>query len=197
VAGKDDGLITAVTAAEDFIVFGTNKGNIYSMLPDAPKSLWEFEAAGGLVGQIVRDSNSLFFAGEDFNVYRVDVPDIYSKEFIWKTLVPGMIQKPPRVTEKMVYQSSFGKNMTLSGIDRDSGRIIWEVPGGVELLAESRGKAYVITENGTLVVMHNASAKQVYSVNFAKVSRQACNTLDSKIYIGDKTGMVVCLEPLN
>ncbi|MBN2589994.1 MAG: PQQ-binding-like beta-propeller repeat protein [Sedimentisphaerales bacterium] len=197
VAGNDDSLVTTAVADEDFIIFGTKKGNIYSMLPDAPKSLWEFEAAGGLVGQIIRDANSIFFACEDMNVYRIDVPSIYSKSFVWKTLVPGMIQKNPRVTDDMVYQSAFSKNMSISAIDRDSGRIIWEVSGGLELLAQSRGKAYVITEDGMLVVMHNASSKQVYSVNFANVSRQAYNTIDSKIYIGDKSGRVACLEPLN
>ncbi len=197
VSGNDDSSITAITAADDYVVFGTKKGNLYSMMPDEPKSYWEFEAAGGLVGKIIRDSNSLFFACDDMNVYRVDVPNTYTKSFIWKTLVPGIIQKYPRVTSDMVYQCALSKNSTISAIDRDSGRIIWEVPGGVELLAQSRGRAYVITEDGVLVVMHNASAKQVFSVNFAGVTRQAYNTIDSKIYIGDKTGRVVCLEPLN
>ena len=197
VAGNDDSLITTIAAGEDYVVFGTSKGNVYSMLPDAPKSLWEFNAADGLVGQIVRDSNSLFFSSKDMNVYRVDVPTIYTKSFVWKTLVPGMIQKPPRVTDDMVYQSSFNNKMSISCIDRDSGRIIWEVPGGIELLAQARGRAYIITEDGKLVVMHNASAKQVFSVNFAGVTRQAYNTIDSKIYIGDKSGRVACLEPLN
>ncbi len=197
VSGNDESAISAVTAGDDFVVFGTNKGHLYSMVPDEPKSYWEFEAAGGLVGQIIRDSNSLFFACNDMNVYRLDIPTPYSKSFVWKTLVPGIIQNPPRLTKAMVYQSSLSKNSTISAIDRDSGRIIWEVPGGVEILAESRGRAYVITEEGMLVVMHNASAKQVFSVNFAGVTRQAFNTIDSKIYIGDKSGRVVCLEPLN
>ena len=197
VAGNDDGLITSVAAADDFVVFGTNKGNLYSMMPDEPKSYWEFEAAGGFVGNIIRDSNSLFFACDDMSVYRIDVPDIYTNSFIWKTLVPGIIKDTPRITNDVIYQTSYSKKTTVSAIDRDSGRIIWEVPGGKEFLAQSRGRAYVVTQDGMLVVMHNASAKQVYSVNFASVSRQACNTIDSKIYIGDKTGRVACLEPLN
>ena len=122
---------------------------------------------------------------------------MYSKTFIWKALVPGIIQNSPRVTDDMVYQCTLSKNSTISAIDKDSGRVIWEVPGGVELLAQSRGRAYVITEDGMLVVMHNVSANQLFSVNFAGVTRQAYNTIDSKIYIGDKTGRVACLEPLN
>lgn len=196
VAAKNDSLITSVIADEDFIVFGTDKGNIYSMLPGSPSSLWEFEAAGGIVGQIVRDSNSLYFSGQDMNVYRVDVSNLYTKNFIWKTLVPGMIQKAPRVTSNVVYQSAFSRNMSISAMDKDTGRLLWTLPKGIELLAESRGRAYIITEDNTLVVMDNASAKQIYSVNFTGVSRQAYNTVDSKIYIGNKSGKIACLEPL-
>ena len=131
------------------------------------------------------------------NVYKIDVPDMYTKKFMWKTIVPGLIQKAPRVTSTMVYQTAFGKNATVSAIDKDTGSVIWTLPGGKELLAESRNKAYVITDDSTLVVMDNNSAKKVYSVNFAGVSRQVSNTVDSKIYIGDKSGRVACLEPLN
>ena len=131
------------------------------------------------------------------SVYRVDVPNLYSKSFVWKALVPGIIQNKPRITNDMVYQCSLNNDSTISAIDRDSGRIIWEVQHGIELLAQSRGRAYVMTEDGKLVVMHNASAKQIFSVDFANVSRQAYNTIDSKIYIGDKAGRVACLVPLN
>jgi len=68
---------------------------------------------------------------------------------------------------------------------------------GVDLLAEANGKAYVITNVGTLVVMDNKKAKQLYSVNFANVSRYAANVADSKIYIGDKAGRVACLKPID
>lgn len=197
VASDNDSMITSVIANDDYVVFGTDKGNIYSMLPDSPKELWRFDAAGGLVGQIVRDSNSLYFSADDMKVYKINVPDMYTKKFIWKTLVPGMIQKAPRVTSTMVYQNVFSKDMSISAIDKDSGRIIWTLPGGTELLAESRGKAYIITNNAALVVMDNTSAKKIYSVNFTNVSRCAFNTWDSKIYIGDKSGRIACIEPLN
>jgi len=64
------------------------------------------------------------------------------------------------------------------------------------LLAESGRKAYVITNTGKLVVMDNKKAKQLYSVNFAGVSRYATNVADSKIYIADESGRIACLEPV-
>ncbi len=73
---------------------------------------------------------------------------------------------------------------------------MWSVPGGVDLLAEDKDKAYVITKNRTLVVMDNVSAKKLYSVNFAQVSRYAANITDSKIYIADERGRIACLQPV-
>ena len=197
VAADDGSLVTTINANDEYVVFGTVKGNIYSMLPDAPRKLWDFHAAGGIVGQLTKDNDSIYFSGQDMNVYRIDIPDIYTKDFIWKCLVPGMVSIQPRVTETMVYQNALGKYNTVSAIDKDTGVIKWTVQNGYELLAESRGRAYVITDDEKLVVMNNVSGTMMYSVNFTGVTKQAYNTIDSKIYIGDNLGRVACLEPMN
>jgi hypothetical protein len=67
---------------------------------------------------------------------------------------------------------------------------------GVELLAETGGRAYVITNAGTLTVMDNMAGKKLYSVNFRQVSRYAANTADSKIYVADEIGRIACLQPV-
>ena len=73
---------------------------------------------------------------------------------------------------------------------------MWSVPGGVDLLAEASGKAYVITDERTLVVMDNIRAKKLYSLNFAGVSRHAANIADMKIYVADTRGRIACLQPV-
>jgi outer membrane protein assembly factor BamB len=83
----------------------------------------------------------------------------------------------------------------LVAINKASGKLTWEVPGGTDLLAEAGEKAYVISK-GQLVVMDNKKAKRLYSVNFAGVSKHASNTADSKIYIADETGRIACLKPI-
>jgi hypothetical protein len=72
---------------------------------------------------------------------------------------------------------------------------MWEVPGGIDLLVEVAGKAYVIAK-GRLVVMDNKKAKRLYSVNFAGVSKYAANMADSKIYIANEAGRIACLKPV-
>jgi len=113
---------------------------------------------------------------------------------VWKYQTAGMLEKAPRVTEEVVYQYVRGKGVT--AINKESGKFMWSVPGGDDLLAEARGKAYVITKNRTLVVMDNVRAKKLYSVNFAGVSRYAANPADSRIYIADERGRIACLQPI-
>jgi len=193
VAADNDSTITSIIADEDFVIFGTEGGNVVSITPDGPRRLWQFDAAGGIAGPIVRDKDSLFFASKDTNVYRVDIVDVQDKEFIWKHQTEAVLDRPPRVGEKVVYQHVLYKG--LEAINKENGKLVWEVPGGIDLLMEAAEKAYVIAK-GRLVVMDNKKAKRLYSVNFAGVSIYTTNLADSKIYIANKAGRIACLKPV-
>jgi len=191
VSADNDSLITSIAADEDFVVFATDTGNVVSIKPDEPKRLWSFDAAGGIAGPVVRDADSLFFASRDTNVYRIN---IITGVLVWKYQTGAVPDKSPRVTQAVVYQTVGDKGLT--ALDKRSGEFMWHVPKGADLLAEAEGKAYVITNVGTLVVMDNKKGKQLYSVNFVGVSRYVSNTTDSKIYIADASGRIACLKPV-
>lgn len=194
VAAQNDSLITSIIADERFVIFGTDAGNVVSIAPDRPYRFWQFDAAEAITGPMVRDGTSLFFASKDTHVYRVDMVDLFTKKLVWKSPMPGVLRNEPRVTQQVVYQYAGGKGLT--AIDRPSGGHIWSLEQGTDLLAEAAGRAYVITNSRTLVVMDNKQAKKLYVVNFVDVSRYAVNTVDSKIYIADERGRVACLEPI-
>jgi len=191
VAAEDGSMISATVADEDFVVFATDTGRCISFTPDGPTRLWQFAAAGGIVEPIVRDENSLFFASKDTNVYKINV---LNGKFVWKYQTAAVLDDAPRVTRDVVYQRV--RNEGLAAISKDTGQLLWELAEGVDLLAEAAGKAYVITKAGTLVVMDNKKAKQLYSVNFAGVSKYVANVVDSKIYIAEEDGRIACLKPI-
>jgi outer membrane protein assembly factor BamB len=197
VAADNDSMINSIVASEDFVVFGTEAGNVISITPDGPRRLWQFDAADSIVGPLVRDGESVFFASKDTNIYRVDVvykAGIPAKELIWKYQTAAVLDKAPRVSEKVVYQ--YVRYKGLEAIDKNSGKFMWRVPEAVDLLAESAGKAYVIAQEGKLVVMDNKKLKRLYSVNFARVSRYVANVADYRIYIADKGGRIACIQPI-
>jgi len=190
VAADNNSKIVSIVAAEEFVVFATDAGNVISIRPDRPSRLWQLDAADGIVGPIVMDAGVLFVASKDTNVYKID---ILTGKLIWKVQMPAVLERAPRVTQEVVYQ--YVRDKGLAAIDKESGELLWQLAEGVDLLAEAEEKAYVITNVGTLVVMDNKSCKQLYSVNFAQVSRYVANVEDSKIYIANETGRIACLKP--
>lgn len=193
VAADNDSMITSIIADDNLVIFGTEGGNVVSITPDGPQRLWQFDAAGSIAGRIVRDGDSLFFASKDTNVYRIDIVDSSKREFAWKYQTEAVLEEAPRVTPEVVYQHVRYKG--LEAINRKSGKLMWEVQGGIDLLAETAGKAYVIAQ-GKLVVMDNKKARRLYSVNFAGISKYTANMADSKIYIANEAGRIACLKPI-
>lgn len=195
VAAENDSAITSVIAGEDFVIFATAAGNIISIAPDEPRRLWQFNAAGAIAGQIIKDGMSLFFACKDTNVYRVDmVGPPENKRLVWMHQTEAVLEDSPIVTQDIVYQRVRGKGLT--AINKQIGTALWKVPKGVDLLTEARNKAYVITSIRTLVVMDNIKAKELYTVNFAGVTKHVSNITDDKIYIADDRGRIACLQPV-
>lgn len=195
-AAENDSMITTILADPVSVIIGTDQGYIVSILPDRPVRSWQFKAAGAIVGSIIRDGMSLYFACDDMNVYRLDImgaPE--QRRLIWKFQANGILKTAPCVTKRNIYQVIYGKGLT--AISKDEGTDLWSVPSGTGLLAEAKERAYVLTKDGTLVVMDNNTNRRLYSVNCAGVSIHATNVVDSKIYIGDKTGRIACLQPLD
>ncbi|UCF15590.1 MAG: PQQ-binding-like beta-propeller repeat protein [Phycisphaerales bacterium] len=193
-AAPDDSTITSIVADDNFVVFSTETGYLISIAPDAPRRLWQFKAGDAIAGSVVKDWMSLFFASADTNVYRLDIVGLPEKtRRVWKYQAAAMLDKAPRVTQEVVYQRVRGKGIT--AIDRETGSRLWRVTGGADLLAEGKGRAYIITEGEKLVVMDNTKAKKLYSVNLAGVRVHLSNTGDDKFYIADKSGRLMCLEP--
>jgi hypothetical protein len=190
VAPEDKSLITSIVARENLVLFTTDSGIIRCIAPEAPKLLWKFNAAEGIVGPVVDDGRFLFFASRDANIYKLD---IFAGRLIWKYPAGAKLDNAPNVTEKIVYQ--YVRNKGLAAINKENGKLIWRLPEGLDLLAESGQKAYVITNKGTLTVMDNSKAKKLYSINLASADRYATNVLDSKIYIADRSGRIICIKP--
>jgi outer membrane protein assembly factor BamB len=193
VAAEDDSLITTVVAEDNLVVFGTSEGDVVAIMADAPKKLWQFKAPEAVAGSIVRDGNSFYFACKDTNVYRIDMTETMRAGMTWKFQTESVLDRSPLVTDGLVYQYAPGRGLT--AIDKQEGRAIWSLSEGLDLLAESDGKAYVITKNRTLVVMDSATGKKLYSVNCASVIGHVSNTQNARMYIVDGRGRVACLEP--
>jgi hypothetical protein len=190
VAADNGSRITSVLAEENFVVFATEAGNVVRIAADKPAKVWQFDAPSAVIGPVVHDATSLYFACRDTCVYRIELS---SGKLLWKYQTQGVLDEAPQLGGKLVCQCVPG--MGLAAIDKQTGKLAWQVKDGAGMLSESGDKTFVTTRGGVLVAMDNIKAKQLYSVNVALPLKYAANTADSKIYIADAEGRIACLEP--
>ena len=191
ISAQNNSVITSILADEKFVIFATSAGNCIRITTDASNRLWQFDAADSIVEPIVRDGNFLYFASSDTNLYKLN---LLNGKLVWKYQTGAELKKSPTVTENLVYQYVSDKG--LLAINKKTGQFEWRLAEGLDLLTETNGKAYVITNRPTLTVMSNEKNMKMYSVNFADTSRYAVNTVDSKIYIAAKDGRISCINPI-
>ena len=194
VSARNESMITSVLADDDTVVFGTDAGNLVALTADGPRKRWQFDAAGAIAGPVVRDDRSFYFADKDTHVYRVDEISPSEASLVWKYQTEAILDRPPRVTNAVVYQYAMGRGLT--AIDKRSGQALWSLPEGVDLLAESRGRAYVITKVNMLAVMANRAGKPLFRMNLTPVVKHAANVSDGRIYVADDLGRITCLQPV-
>jgi len=190
VAADNDSIITSILAEDEYVVFSTQEGNIISISPAAPLRNWQFDAAGAISAQLVADGPAVFVSCQDTTLYKLNAR---TGRMIWKFHTGAKLVRPAWVTRKVVYQHA--RHHGLYAIDKETGKQIWQLADGKDLLTEANQKAYVITGNGTVVVMDNRTGKILDSVSFAGVSRYVSGSSDSLIYIGDDAGRLACLKP--
>jgi outer membrane protein assembly factor BamB len=190
VAAESDSRITSVLAEQEFVVFATEAGNVIRIAPDKSVKVWQFDALAAIIGPVVHDANSLYFACRDTCVYRLELS---SGKLLWKYQTQGILDVAPQLGGKLVYQRV--PDMGLAAIDKQTGKRVWQVKDGVGLLSESGDKTFVITKAGLLAAMDNVKLKQLYSVNIGLPVKYATNTADTKIYVADAEGRIACLEP--
>jgi outer membrane protein assembly factor BamB len=191
VAAESDSPITTILADENFVIFGTEAGDVICITPERPVKLWSFRAAGAIIEPFVKDADYLYFASRDTNIYCVDLKTGRLKGKYPSGAVPA---NAPLITSGFLYQNAGQKG--LFALNKSDGAVVWRIEDAAGLLAESAGRAYLITKSSALLVVDNQNAKQLYSLNMSGITNFASNTADSRIYIADNTGRVACVKPI-
>jgi len=194
VSADNDSLINSVTADEENVIFATESGNIVSMPFNSKKPNWQTEIATGLTAPILSDKNQLFVSSLDMKLYRLDAKD---GNTAWETpfQTGQSLTESARIGKNTLYQ--YAGQEGLYAVDRETGKKVWNLKNGYDLLAEQGSRAYILGKPSILYVMDNKKTGILYSLNIAGVTNYAVNTTDSKIYIAGKKGRLMAVSTTN
>ena len=192
VASDDDSQVSCVVADDEFVILATESGNISRIGSTEPKRRWQYQVIGKVTAPMVRDGGWVYISSRNSKLYKLDVnrghagweESFHAGTGLKKGVVAG---------EKVVYQPAEEKG--LYAIDKETGKEVWNVERGADILAEIDGKAYVYAYPGVLVVMENATGKKLYSLNIAGVEKYVVNPKDGAIYLAEAKGRIVRIEP--
>jgi len=191
VSADNDSLIISVIVDEENILFATESGNVVSMPTDSKKPNWQSEIVTGLTAPIVKDKEQVFISGLDMKLYNLNAIDGTPA---WKTpfQTGQRLTESARIGKDIVYQ--YARLEGLYAVDRDTGKKVWNLKDGYDLLAEQGSRAYVLGKPSVLYVMDNEKPGIKYSLNVAGVTSYAVNTIDSKIYVAGKKGRLMSVS---
>ena len=191
VSAPNNSKINSVTADKKLAVYTTERGNVIGITADAPKKKWQRDVAGNISAPMVKDGEHVYIPCQDTKLYKFNAKngkDAWPIPF----QTGNAVLDSPTVGKTVVYQ--YIDDHGLYAIDKDTGKKIWQVQDGINLIAENGPLAYVFASKGNLVVMDNEKAKMLYSVNLAGVTDHIVNTVDSAIYIADDDGRVMSIK---
>ncbi|MGD0784457.1 MAG: PQQ-binding-like beta-propeller repeat protein [Sedimentisphaerales bacterium] len=184
--------ITSVMATDDKVFFATQGGNLLCMAASGPKKIWQYDAVGTITAGLVKNGDWIYASGKDTNLYKLNAEN---GDLAWKFRSGAILTQSARATEKVVYQYAPLKG--LFAVDANSGKQMWLLPEAVDLLAQDSNSntAYIIGRNKICTVMDNKLAKEIYTINFASITKFGVNTSDSKIYIMEGKN-ISCIRPI-
>jgi outer membrane protein assembly factor BamB len=189
-SAQNDAPIVSVVATENIVVFATLAGNVVGMSADAPRRLWQFDATGDIQGQVRLDGDAVYFGSEDSKLYKLNLG---TGKLMWSSPFHsgGPIRSSLTVGSELVYVYNDLNGMY--GVHKETGKAAWQAPSGRQMVCETPSRSFVFADAGVIKVMDNAAGRELYSVNFANVSRTAQNTDSPVMFLGDATGRVMSI----
>jgi hypothetical protein len=185
----NDSAIVSIVATDDIVVFATQAGNVVGMNPAKPEKRWQFDTTGKIEGQIVLDNQDVYMGSFDTKLYKLN----FEGKLVWNA--PFHSGAPIRdsftVGGEIIYL--YNELNGLYGINKQSGKAVWQIPSGKAMICETPEKGFVFASPGIVKVMDNRTGRELYSVNFSGVQRYAMNTNDPVMYVGDEKGRLMSI----
>ena len=164
------------------VVYATSDAGVSAISATSGHILWQFHHAGVVAVTAVVVSGGMVFAatGSEGNQYTVFGLQAGSGHLLWQrtaaSVLPGLLGASNGIVYTMQVPNfpSFATNSTLSALDGDTGRVLWQtsiaasdgVVGGPP--AASNGTLYFETTTGALYALQPNSGNVVWHVSTSK-----------------------------
>ncbi len=179
----------AIAVDEDRCYFTRSDETLYVSRAMQRELVWSAAMKGNSPGVLV-EAGQCLLPSEDTALYCFDAA---TGAPLWKNLLGSALMELPAVTKTAVYQPV--RHRCLACLNRADGTLLWELPGGLQVLAEKGDAAYALTRNGEITLMDNRTGQRRLALPMSSLSLCAENTQDAGIFLSTSDGGLIALIP--
>jgi outer membrane protein assembly factor BamB len=186
--------------AGQVIAFASQDGRVYANRTDRNVTLWKWAAGGKLVAPLgAFGTRTLLVPSVDNSLYAVD---LFTGETKWNYPTGAPIEQEPLVAGDEAYVVNTAG--LLSSVNAKDGSLNWAIPTlGGPLLGVTGKRVYVESRDGDLFIVDRKTGQMLFDpratheragVNFRPFELGPTNRLNDRIYVGSKSGMIICFR---
>ena len=186
--------------AEHVIAFASHDGRVYVHRTEVNVSLWKWAAGGPITANLgAFGTRTLLVPSKDDSLYAVD---LFTGETKWRYPSGAPIEQEPLVSGEDVYVVNTAG--LLSSINAKTGQGNWTTSTlGGPLLGVTGKRLYLESRDGDLFIVDRVTGHQLFDpratheragLNIRGFELGPTNRLNDRIYIGSKSGMLVCIR---
>lgn len=179
----------APIVTRDYVLWGTDAGNVYAVTPDELVAVFRFKAKGAVLGGLLYRAETVYAASRDGYIYALDHLKGFAK---WQFSIGNPIVETPMATEDGVYV--IPETGGLYKLSPEHGEELWMAPGVNQFIAASPTRLYTADSAGRMLIIDAKTGNRVGSMSMENLPIKVFNRDNDRIYLATTTGLVQCLH---
>ncbi len=174
------------------LVFASQRGIVYGMSSQDKKLKFQFETDAKIHTPLGSSREYILVTDDDSRMYCLNKE---TGRIRWTFSSGAPMKKKPMVIGQQVFVAPTREG--LFSLSLVSGRVMWNYLKASEFLAASETRVYATDISGHLVILDRESGRLIGRIPLRQFTERVKNERTDRIYLADKSGLVLGIRELN
>ena len=174
------------------VIWGTERGFVYFNAADRSNVNFRLDTRDAIAAPLGYWPPIVYAASRDGYLYAIDERN---GERLWRFSSGTPINEAPLAVEGAVYVTPEAGGM--HSLACSDGKLRWFSPRAVKFLAASAAHVYALDRFGDTLVLNVETGGQIDLIPTSGLTVKYANTQNDRLYMGNSTGMLLCLRELD
>lgn len=171
----------------DLLIFASQGGQVFSCRAGDKKLIWSFQTRGPILGDPVKDDDSVYVASGDRSVYKLG---LLRGGLIWRFRMQQPLTVGPQLLSGVVFQHS--NRDGLVALDAKTGKEKWRLAEGRSVAAHTKNGDLIAATNRRLLVVDHQKGDILHTLPMPDAIVTVANSRTDSLFVLGGDGRVLC-----